>query len=375
MTLSDKTISVSVAVIGGGPAGSSVALSLARQGVSVALIEQSAYAEWKIGESVPPACKPLLQTLGVWEQLCQDGHLPSYGTCSAWGSSHLHDQSYLFDPHGHGWHLDRQQFDQALSDAACAAGAMVFRPARFTNCTRTSTGRWALTVQLTAGNTCTLSTSFVVDAGGRKRPFACRQRTSIDTYDRLVGAVALLEAGNGAIDRDASTLVEAMPEGWWYAARIPRDKLVVAYLSDGDLVTTQRARTPVGWRTLVDETTHLRQRLEAHRYYVQVPPRVVSASSSRLSQVSSTSWLAVGDAAATYDPLSSQGILSALLTGLRATRAIQAILGGKPSEANVYAAYVDLLYAEYLQNRTAYYAMEQRWPRSLFWQRRHAGTR
>ena len=55
-----------VLVAGGGPAGSTVALGLARQGYSVALFEATAYSSPRYGETLPPEINPVLRGLNLW---------------------------------------------------------------------------------------------------------------------------------------------------------------------------------------------------------------------------------------------------------------------------------------------------------------------
>ena len=67
---------VDAIVVGGGVAGCSCALALARKAAGVLLIEETPAARWKIGETLGPASRPALQALGVWEEFAQAGHLP-----------------------------------------------------------------------------------------------------------------------------------------------------------------------------------------------------------------------------------------------------------------------------------------------------------
>src|SRR6185369_1865372 len=82
-------------------------------------------------------------------------------------------------------------------------------------------------------------------------------------------------------------------------------------------------------------------------------------------------WLAVGDAACTFDPLSSQGVMKALRSGIDAAEAIRRHLSGDARALSVYADRVATAYDDYLDTRSAYYAMEQRWPDAPFWRHRH----
>src|SRR4051794_7742445 len=105
-------------VIGGGPAGCAAAIALARGGHSVCIVEDRQAGDFKVGESLPPAIKPLLQTLGAMTACNGEWAIPSHGNQSAWGSPRLTDTDFIRDPNGHGWHLDRAQFDAELRTVA-----------------------------------------------------------------------------------------------------------------------------------------------------------------------------------------------------------------------------------------------------------------
>jgi flavin-dependent dehydrogenase len=363
---------VSVAVIGGGPAGSAAAMVLARAAVPVIIIEGSDKSDWVIGEGLPPLARPLLHQLGIWERFIDDGHVPSFGNSSAWGSETLIDQSFIFDPNGNGWHLDRHRFDDMLMKEAIKVGAVREFQTKVTSCKINQRGHWELKLVSQQGLQSQIIAKFVIDATGRQSWFARRQRAGRINYDRLVGLVTLLVPKCNQTDENSLTVVEAVREGWWYSALIPDGKLVVAYMSDGDLASTKTARRADGWRALLKQTHHTRDRVEAHGYEILAGPRMVCANSSHLTRMTGESWLAVGDAASAFDPLSSQGILAALETAISAAEAIQSRLQGRTRGFMSYANSLNDKFLEYLSRRDFYYAQEQRWPESLFWQRRSA---
>ena len=113
-----------VIVAGAGPAGSATAIHLARAGRRVLLVERSGYERMRMGETLPPAVNPLLAELGVLADCRDSATCPSYETASAWGGDEVADRSFIFSPHGHGWHVDRAAFDAPLAERAVAAGAV-----------------------------------------------------------------------------------------------------------------------------------------------------------------------------------------------------------------------------------------------------------
>ncbi|MBN9507503.1 MAG: hypothetical protein J0I21_00145, partial [Alphaproteobacteria bacterium] len=95
-----------------------------------------------------------------------------------------------------------------------------------------------------------------------------------------------------------------------------------------------------------------------------------AAHGCRLDRAAGDGWLAVGDAALAFDPLSSQGLLNALYTGLCAAEAAGRMLAGADRAAEDYAQTIGALWATYERHLAHYYRQERRWPTSPFWARR-----
>lgn len=357
-------------VAGGGPAGSAAALALARGGRRVLLLDAARPAEFRIGEGLPPAGRALLRDLGVLDGFLADGHLPSHGNLSAWGSPALHATDFIFDPAGHGWHLDRARFDASLREAARAAGAEVREGARLASASRID-GGWSVEIRDEAGKSVEIQTPWIVDATGRSAAVARRHGAERHHADRLVAFFARFRPARRG-DRDGRTLIEAVPGGWWYAALLPSGERVAAFLTDDDLAGRDLL-TSEGFSARLVETEHVRAVLEAHGYAMHGRPRGADASSARLGRFAGEGWLAAGDAAISFDPLSSQGILTALYTGMKAGQALHAHLADEAGALDVYTARLESIHQAYARNRTTYYGYEGRWPESEFWRRRQAG--
>jgi flavin-dependent dehydrogenase len=205
----------------------------------------------------------------------------------------------------------------------------------------------------------------VLDAAGRRtwpgRP--ARQRKVVD---RLVAVVGYLACEFG-IGPDRRALVESAPNGWWYSAPLPDQTLVAAYFTDSQLVARQGALSVQGWFRLADSAPHTSQRIKSSQ--LQEPLRVVSASSSLATPMATPDWLAVGDAACAFDPLSGQGLYHALLTAIHAAHLIATSPDCSVVQFQAYACEVTERFQRYLQIRNHYYQMEGRWPTEPFWRR------
>jgi flavin-dependent dehydrogenase len=337
-----------VAVLGAGPAGAAAAIALARKGVDVLLVEPDDYAAPRVGETFPPAITPLLAELGVLEALLPL-RLASHAVRAAWGGGEPVDQNHVAGPLGPGWHVDRARFDAALADAAVAAGA---RPlaARFLEAAPTPDG-WRLALDRNRA----LSARLVIDATGRRAAFARRRGARRLQADALSAAVFRLAAPPGQVHPFA--LIETAPDGWWYSAPVPGRAAVAVFFSDP---VTLRSADPA---ILLAEAP-----LTAVRFagLSLGPPERHAAGASHLDIAAGPGWLAVGDAAMTFDPMSGDGVCRALRSGLDGAALALRMRAGQGHPAAWTAAVADR-FAAYARHRGGFYALERRWPDHPFW--------
>jgi flavin-dependent dehydrogenase len=356
--------SYDVAIVGGGPGGAATALALRAYvpSLSVVLLEASGYDTLRIGEALPPLARRLLEHLGVWESFCGQHHRRVYGTTAAWGSATPRDNDFIYSSSGPGWHLDRTAFDAMLVRQAAARGASVRLTTRLC-----STGRAGDQWRLTVSTGEVLATRFVVDATGGSAGLARRCGARFVDTDRLIGIARCFEGS----DADPRTLVEAFADGWWYTAGLPDGRRIVACMTDADLARHMRLSEPHQWCQLLAAMPHISAAVRGTRPCS--PIFVRSTASRRLEPAAGDGWLAVGDAASRFDPLSSQGIAKALRSGIFASYAIgDWLTRADAAGLRRYCRYIRQECNRYLETRARYYSAEQRWPASEFWRRRHA---
>lgn len=358
--------SFDVIIIGGGPAGTAAAITLARNGFRTAIIERSNYSTLRVGETLPAAIRDLLISLDVWESFLADGHIESFAIRSVWGDGEQRENDSIFHPYGAGWHIDRGLFDCMLSRAAAIEGSSVLTEARITRLSKDQILGWQVDVLHNNDQRC-LSAFFVVDATGQTAVIPIGLPRTFHVVDHLIGVVCFLSG-----KADPYILVEAIDNGWWYSAPLPHGRLVAAYMTDADLFAASHNSPCDYWRLQLCKTELTCKRIGSQTTLSK--SKIVSAASVIRQPVCGTNWLATGDASIAFDPLSGRGVYSALQSGILAGEAIIASLCGNNQSFIEYTDWINKQFSNYLQMRTAFYRKEQRWPQYPFWRRRHSLT-
>jgi flavin-dependent dehydrogenase len=356
-----------VLIVGAGPAGTMAAINLAPF-YRVVLVESRTEITPRIGESLVPATKRLLADMGLLESFLAEGHEPWYGTRSVWGASEPQEIDFLRDPDGHGWHLDRARFEQWLREVARAKGADLLIPAIFDQLEHDGQ-RWDVSLKA-PDRPIVINASLIIDAGGRAAPVARKLGVRTQVDDRLICAWIYgrdeSNAGRGL------TYVEAVEDGWWYTAPLPGNRRVLAFHTDSDLPSAQIIRARKGLSERAGTVKELSAVLTASGFTPQSERGTTAAHSAKLEVAANENWLAVGDAAISFDPISSQGLLNALFTGLAAAEAADRHLRGDASALSDYSQIIEGIAEAYRHHLAFFYSTETRWPQSPFWKRRHA---
>jgi flavin-dependent dehydrogenase len=363
-----------VVIAGGGPAGAAAAIALARAGRDVLLVTGVDDAAFKVGEGLPPNARSLLRDLGVLERTLADGHRASPGTNAFWGDATAHANDFLFQLHGHGLQLDRTRFDAMLRDAAAQAGAEVLPDARVRilapgDATRPHRLALRPVDAQTHAEAESIDADWLIDATGRSASLARTLGARKVAHDGQIAFHQRLRSARDD-DRDGRTWVEAVENGWWYSVLLPSRERLIAFLTDADLCDHRPLLDADGlWRALAD-APHLHALCTAHGYSPASQTRGADASGCHLDHAAGERWLAVGDAALAFDPLSSKGISNAMYTGLRGA---EVILQADQDDTTAMKGYAEHLHGIHRIHRgqlRAIHAMEGRWPRAPYWTRR-----
>ncbi|QGZ37781.1 flavin-dependent dehydrogenase [Pseudoduganella flava] len=362
----NTAIDADVAVIGAGPAGCALALNLAPFH-RVIVVDKGSAARRRVGESLPAAGGRLLRDMGLADEFLAQGHTPCHVMRSSWGEGEVVEQDALRNLDGHGWHLDRARFDAWLVEVAARRGAATLRDTRLLG-VRGAPGHWKLDLAR-AGRPVRVRARALVDASGRDGVLARHVGGRRAPAGKLICGWVF-----GHDDGRAAGIAElhAEAEGWWYSAALPARRRLLAFYSDADLPAARAAHSASGLLMRMANVPQLRALLVDHRFAADGDHGFCAAHGAALEQPAGDGWLAVGDAALAFDPLSSQGLFNALYTGLAGAEALHRHLQGDLAALPQYADELARVQRTYAARLDACYAHERRWPDSAFWRRRQA---
>ncbi|NEQ66278.1 MAG: NAD(P)/FAD-dependent oxidoreductase [Symploca sp. SIO2D2] len=364
-----QTPSVDVAIIGGGPAGTALALTICLYSkLTVAVIEQTAYDTLRTGEHVSASLLPLLDYLQVKEPFLADNHTPVYNVAAIWGHSELNSRPSIINQMGEGYLLDRTEFDAMLAEQLVHQGGQLYLETKCAEGEQLEGGGWRLFLKDNSGASSELETRYLVDATGRQARIAKRLGAKSLPHDTLVGVSALLDFEHDQ-PKTEEVLIESIPEGWWYSAWLPNGTLIVVLMTDIDLMRQGKFHKDKQWVQLLSQATHTKQRVRGGQ--LVCPLAVKPAHSHLLDRAVGEDWMAIGDAAIAFDPLSSMGVGHAITCGCDAAVAlVEYLVNNEDRLLKQYQERLKLNFDNYLSIRHRYYALEPRWLDLPFWQRR-----
>jgi len=142
-------------------------------------------------------------------------------------------------------------------------------------------------------------------------------------------------------------------------------------MTDADRVRPLGLFCGEGLERLLAETKHVQHVVDITRPIDR--PTIYPAGSRRLQGKWTLPLLCVGDAAMCYDPVSGQGIIKALRSGIFAAYAIGDFLrNGDMRGLSQYHLMLSREFVAYWEALHGYYTQEKRWPNRPFWHRRTA---
>jgi flavin-dependent dehydrogenase len=309
-----SSLMTEVCVIGAGPAGSAISRRLAQLGHSVVVVEKSAFPRSHIGESLAGNMLPLLDALALRSRVEEAGFLRQSEAMVHWADDHVHDRPAYGEP---GFQVDRGRFDKLLLDAAVECGVTLLNPAKILGL-RQSDGLWTVDVEL-SGRHLRVKAKFLVDATGRVNLLRGK-RVSISAP-----TLALWAYWKNAEMTDTATRVESAATEWFWGAPLPDGTFnATVFLDSGGYREgiEKNGTLSVFYESLLAGSGLLRRCMSGTRAGAV---SVCEATCYMAEEIVTSDSIKIGEAAFTIDPLSSQGVQTAIGTALHAAAVLHTI--------------------------------------------------
>jgi flavin-dependent dehydrogenase len=323
-----------VVVIGGGPAGATVATLVAKEGRRVLVLERERFPRYHIGESLIPETFSVLDRLGMLPKLRRSPFVEKHSVQFVSEHGRLSEPFYFADykPHesSRTWQVSRAEFDVLMLDNAREHGAEVREGVRVIEVLFEGDRAVGVRVVDEHGSEETIRCKVVVDAAGQS--CIIQDRLGLREWDPVLKKAAIWTYWKGATrdtGRDAgSTLVMQTrgKKGWFWYIPLQDDVVSVGVVAPFDYLFKERPGKDAEaiFFEEVDRCPGVQPRIAAAERIG--PFRVAKEYSYRARRVAGDGWVLVGDAFGFLDPLYSSGILLALKSGALAADAIVAAL-------------------------------------------------
>jgi flavin-dependent dehydrogenase len=221
--------------------------------------------------------------------------------------------------------------------------------------------------------TYSFAAKFVIDASGRQSYFARKLGIRRQPFDKLIACWATMPN----CEQNKMSTISAGELGWWYSAPLPNSRRVIALQTDADLAGRKAIKSSGNFIELAQVNREIAAILARNQGEIELH-QTVAANSTRLNQVAGRQWAALGDAAMSFDPLSSQGMFNAMAGALQLT---ELLIGSGTMEnpdlahmrqfQTAYTHQADQIWAHYIMHKKMFYRQEMRWKDADFWKRRH----
>jgi flavin-dependent dehydrogenase len=330
-----------VAIIGGGPAGSTAATLLARAGRRVIVFEREKFPRFHIGESLLPFSVQAFDRLGVRKKLDRT-FLPKFGgeivaACGTKGVKFYFKDGYR-SRRDRAYQVTRSEFDKLLLDHSRENGAevreetevkkIVFAP----DCVR-------IDVATSAGATDMFAAKYLLDCSGRqtmlgsffklKQNYNHLQKFSVfahyENVDRAEGIDGTLIRMVRGLDR------------WFWMIPLTQTRMSIGVVMDTATFRAMKLSPEAALEKCIAEQPMVLERMQRAE---RVSP-VYSAGdySYRNTKLFGDRWLLVGDAAGFIDPVFSSGVFLAIMSAEKAADTLNEALRDESRRYRLFKNY------------------------------------
>jgi flavin-dependent dehydrogenase len=319
---------VDVVVIGGGPAGSTVATLIAQHGRRVKLFERERFPRFHIGESLIPETYWVLRRLNMLDKMKHSHFVKKYSVQFVNAMGKLSAPFYFWDnkPHecSQTWQVVRSEFDLMMLRNAAEQGVDVHEATRVLEVLFENNRAVGVQIQREDGSRGEVHAQVVVDASGQSTML--QNRFKLRLWDPVLNKGAIWTYWQGAYrdtgrDEGATHVIQTPDKkGWFWYIPQHNDMVSVGVVGPFEHLFKNRGSHEQTYEEEVERCPAVNERVSKARrvtgYFA------TKDYSYRSREVAGNGWVLIGDAFGFLDPLYSSGVLLALKSGEMAADAI-----------------------------------------------------
>ncbi len=348
-----------ILVIGGGPAGSTAAALLAREGFSVTLAEREFFPRYHIGESLLPSILEFLDLTGVREKVEAYGFQRKPGGHIEWGSQQW-DLFFneLSGKHTYSFQVIRSEFDQLLLEHAQCLGVKVLQGVEvqklhFDEQDERRPVAATLAEVGESGNKWDMSFDFLIDASGRTGLMASRYLRNRHYHEAFKNVAVWGYWKNTKRlphPKEGSIATVSIPEGWIWAIPLHDGTMSVGVVMHKEFFKAKHANQDFEqiYREAIAQSPTVSDLL-APGERINSQLRVETDYSYAAAQFAGPGYFMIGDAACFLDPLLSTGVHLAMLSATLAAVSLSSMLRGEISSEEARLFFEDSYRCAYLR--------------------------
>ena len=330
-----------VAIIGGGPAGSTAAALLARAGWRAIVLERDKFPRFHIGESLLPFSTQTFDRLGVREKLDRT-FLPKFGgeivaACGTKGAKFYFKDGFR-SRRDRAYQVTRSEFDKLLLDHSRENGAEVREETEVKNIIFED-DRAKIDIETPVGARSTIEARYLLDCSGRQTMlgsfFKCKKM-----YDHLQKFSVFAHYENvdraEGIDGTLIRMVRGLDRWFWMIPLTPT-RMSIGVVMDTGTFRAMKLSPLAALQKCIDEQPMVLERMKRAE---RVSP-VYSAGdySYRNTKLFGDRWLLAGDAAGFIDPVFSSGVFLAIMSAEKAADTLDAVLRYESRRRRLFKKY------------------------------------
>jgi flavin-dependent dehydrogenase len=318
-----------VAVVGGGPAGSTAATLLARRGYKVIALEKARHPRFHIGESLLPMNLPVFERLGVLDKVRALGIFKPGADFEADNDRGYNTYAFaraIGNSPPHAYQVWRQDFDKMLYDHARESGADAREGHEVLRIDQTGPRETRLEVRTDEGRSYGIQARYLVDASGRDAFLSARKKLRRKNGRHQSAAIfghfrgAALRAGEDA----GNISIYRFDHGWMWMIPLPDGVMSIGAVCRPEYLKQRKGRTVEFLMDTLHLSPGLQKRIEGAELISEV--RVTGNYSYDSTRMGGPGWVMVGDAFAFLDPVFSSGVYLAMSGAEQAAAAVDTAL-------------------------------------------------